>query len=65
MDLAHSFVAQVVAARATDRRFAATETEIRDAERRVAARRTTAAAASGRSEYSERGRHAAPRRTHA
>lgn len=65
MDLAHSFVAQVVAARTTDRRFAATENEIRDAERRVAARRATAAAASGRGEYSERGRHAARRRTHA
>lgn len=61
MDLAHAFVAQVVAARATDRRFTATEAEIRDAERRVAARRTTAVAASGSRQYSERGRHAAPR----
>ncbi|MDQ0575962.1 hypothetical protein [Agromyces albus] len=65
MDLAHAFLAQVVAARATHRSFTASEAEIRDAERRVAARRTAAVAASGSRQYSERGRHAAPRQVHA
>ncbi|MBT2516426.1 hypothetical protein J7E29_03180 [Streptomyces sp. ISL-90] len=65
MDLAHAFVAQFVTARATDRRFAATQAEIRDAERRVAARRSQAVGSSGRGEYSERGRHSAPRQAHA
>ncbi|GAA4371523.1 hypothetical protein [Agromyces bauzanensis] len=59
MDLAHAIMAGGLAARATERRFTTTETEIREAERRVAARRTAAAAASGRPEYAERGRHAA------
>jgi hypothetical protein len=61
MDLAHAIAAGGLAARRTERRFTATETEIRAAERRVVERRTAAVLASGRREYTERGRHAAPR----
>jgi hypothetical protein len=61
MDLAHAIAAGGLAAGRTERRFTATETEIRAAERRVVERRTAAVAASGRREYTERGRHAAPR----
>lgn len=61
MGLAHAIMAGGLAGRAPERRFTTTETEIREAERRVAARRTTAATASGRPVYAERGRHVAAR----
>ncbi|MFD4420806.1 hypothetical protein ACFWN7_04780 [Agromyces sp. NPDC058484] len=61
MDLAHAIAAGGLAARRTEHRFTTTEAEIRDAERRVVERRTAAVEASGRREYTERGRHAAPR----
>ncbi|MCD2442687.1 hypothetical protein LQ757_10425 [Agromyces sp. SYSU K20354] len=61
MDLAHAIVAGGLAARRTDRRFTATEAEIRAAELRFLERRTGAVVASGRREYTEAGRHAAPR----
>jgi len=61
MDLALAIAAGGLAARRTERRFVTTEDEIRAAERRVGERRTAAVAASGRREYTERGRHAAPR----
>ncbi|GAA1060904.1 hypothetical protein [Agromyces bracchium] len=60
MDLAHAVNAGGLAGRRTDHRFTADETEIREAERRVARRR--AAAVERRSvAYVERGRHVAPR----
>ena len=63
MSFAHAVAAGFLSARITERRFGArtTETEIREAERRVIERRTAAVAASDRREYTERGRHAAPR----
>ena len=61
MDIAHAIATGVRAARRSERRFAVAEAEIRAAERRVVERRTAAVAASGRREYTERGRHAAPR----
>ncbi|MFF2277343.1 hypothetical protein [Agromyces sp. NPDC058126] len=62
MHLAAAFAAGHLAARATDRRFRTTETEIREAQERVAARRAELVAAqSARRGYAERGRHAAPR----
>ena len=61
MDLAHAIAAEVRAARRNERRFATAEAEIRAAERRVFARRSAEGAASGSHEYTERGRHAAPR----
>ncbi|GAA2028309.1 hypothetical protein GCM10009819_09910 [Agromyces tropicus] len=59
MDLAHAAHAGGLAARRTERRFSATEAEVREAEQRVLRRR--AAAAESRIVYVERGRHAAPR----
>ncbi|WP_353815673.1 hypothetical protein [Agromyces sp. SYSU T00266] len=60
MDLAHALNAGGLAGRRTDHRFTADETEVREAERRVARRR--AAAAERRPlTFTERGRHAAPR----
>ncbi|WP_400999533.1 hypothetical protein [Agromyces sp. GXQ0307] len=60
MDLAHAVNAGGLAGRRTEHRFTADETEIREAERRVARRR--AAAVERRSvPYAERGRHVAPR----
>jgi len=61
MDLAHAFAARGLSTRTTDRRLTTTEAEIREAERRVFERRTAVVAVSGRREYTERGRHAAPR----
>jgi hypothetical protein len=61
MHLAHAVAAAGLAARTTERRFTTTEAEIREAERRVVERRMARVAASGRREYPERGRHAAPR----
>jgi len=61
MDLAHAIAAGGLAARRTDRRFTTTEEEIRAAELRVLERRMAAVAASGRREYTQGGRHAAPR----
>jgi hypothetical protein len=62
MSLAHAFAAGGLSARRTDRRAsAATEAEIREAERRVVARRTGLVVASADRRYAERGRHAAPR----
>jgi len=61
MHLAHAIAAGALSARATDRRFRATEAEIREAERRVVERRRAVVAASAAREYTERGRHAAPR----
>ncbi|KRC58642.1 hypothetical protein ASE14_19030 [Agromyces sp. Root81] len=69
MTLAAAFAAGHLAARTADRRFRATESEIRAAHERVAARRTAVVAAAApapapaaaRREYTERGRHAAPR----
>lgn len=61
MHLAHAIAAGALSARTTDRRFRATEAEIREAERRVVERRRAAVAASAAREYTERGRHAAPR----
>ena len=60
MGLAHAFAAGGLAARHTERRFRTTEAEVREAEQRVIERRT-AVVASARREYTERGRHAAPR----
>lgn len=73
MSLAAAFAAGHLAARATDRRFRATEAEIAAAHERVAARRTAlvmaaapvaapaAPPALAPRAYTERGRHAAPR----
>jgi hypothetical protein len=71
MHFAHAIAAGGFAARLTERRFIASDAEVRQAEQRVIARRAAAAsgavpvAASGaahaRREYQERGRHAAPR----
>ena len=61
MSLAHAFAAGGLAARHTERRFRTTEAEIREAEQRVIERRSAAVEASVRREYTERGRHAAPR----
>ena len=61
MVIAHAIAATGRTARTAERHFTAIETEIRAAERRVVERRTTGAAASGSREYTERGRHAAPR----
>ncbi|MFB6611869.1 hypothetical protein ACFCVO_16190 [Agromyces sp. NPDC056379] len=65
MSLAAAFAAGHLAARATDRRFRATEAEIDAAHERVAARRralvAVTAPAPERRDYTERGRHAAPR----
>ncbi len=61
MSLAHAFAAGGLAARHTERRFRTTEAEIREAEQRVIERRSAAVEASARREYTERGRHAAPR----
>jgi hypothetical protein len=63
MSLAAAFTAGHLAARATERRFRASEDEIAAAHERVLARRSAAAAAaaSARRAYTERGRHAAPR----
>jgi hypothetical protein len=60
MDLVHALAAGGLAARATDRRFTTDEGEVRAAERRAVARREALVAAR-RPEYSERGRHVAPR----
>ena len=60
MSIAHAVAAAGLAALATDRLHKTTETEIQAAERRVLERRA-AQAASERREYTERGRHAAPR----
>jgi len=61
MGLAHAFAAGGLAARHTERRFRTTEAEVREAEQRVIERRTAVVVASARREYTERGRHAAPR----
>lgn len=65
MHLAAAFAAGHLAARATDRRFRTTETEISEAHERVARRRAAIVAAQpapvARRDYAERGRHAAPR----
>jgi hypothetical protein len=61
MRIAHAIAVAGLAALATDRIHTATETEIRAAEQRVVERRTPDAVPSGRREYTERGRHAAPR----
>jgi len=71
MSLAAAFAAGHLAARATERRFRATEAEIVAAHERVVARRTAAAPLLAptptptptptRRVYTERGRHAAPR----
>jgi hypothetical protein len=63
MSFAHAVAAGFLSARITERRFGArtTEAEIREAEQRVIERRTAAVSASDRREYTERGRHAAPR----
>ena len=72
MSLTAAFAAGHLAARATDRRFRATEAEIAAAHERVAARRSAlvavaapdsarAPAAAAQRDYTERGRHAAPR----
>ncbi|MFC9561240.1 hypothetical protein [Agromyces sp. NPDC056965] len=68
MSLAAAFAAGHLAARTTDRRFRATEAEIDAAHERVAARHralvAVAAAAAPtpeRRDYTEHGRHAAPR----
>lgn len=61
MSLAAAFTAGHLAARATERRFRATEVEIAAAHERVLARRSAAAPAPARRVYTERGRHAAPR----
>ncbi|HEU0182840.1 MAG TPA: hypothetical protein VFR16_11670 [Agromyces mariniharenae] len=61
MDLAHAIAAGGLSARTTDRRFRATDDEIRDAERRVVERRRAVVEASGARVYTERGRHVAPR----
>lgn len=65
MSLAAAFAAGHLAARATDRRVRATQAEIAAAHERVAARRTAlvtaAAPARAPRDYTERGRHAAPR----
>lgn len=61
MDLAHAIAVGGLAARRTDRRFRAGEEEVRAAEQRALARRSARAAASARREFTERGRHAAPR----
>jgi len=61
MSLARAFAAGGLAARHTERRFRTTEAEIREAEERVVERRTAVVVASARREYTERGRHAAPR----
>ncbi|WP_136707891.1 hypothetical protein [Agromyces sp. H66] len=60
MDLAHAIMAGGLAARTTERRFTTTETEIREAEQRVAARRAAMTTASAPREYPGRGRHSAP-----
>jgi hypothetical protein len=61
MHLAHAIAAGALSARTTDRRFRATEAEVAEAERRVVERRRAAVATSAAREYTERGRHAAPR----
>ncbi|HET6672542.1 MAG TPA: hypothetical protein VFG92_04130 [Agromyces sp.] len=61
MDIAHAIAAAGLAALATDRLNRTTETEIREAARRVIERRMARVAASDRRAYPERGRHAAPR----
>ena len=61
MTIAHAIAAAGLAALATEHRFTTTEAEVREAERRVLERRAAAVAASGRREYTERGRHSAPR----
>ncbi|MFF2271106.1 hypothetical protein ACFVTX_02470 [Agromyces sp. NPDC058136] len=68
MHLAAAFAAGHLAARATDRRFRATEHEIREAHERVVTRRearvlaaSPAAPVRAPRDYTERGRHAAPR----
>jgi hypothetical protein len=67
MSLAAAFTAGHLAARATERRFRATEVEIAATHERVVARRTALVTipapgtARARREYTERGRHAGPR----
>jgi hypothetical protein len=71
MSLAAAFTTGRLAARATDRRYGAgrarreterRELEVRQAERRVLARRSAVAPpVTAAREYTERGRHAAPR----
>jgi hypothetical protein len=61
MDLAHALALGGLAARRTERRFRTDDAEVRAAEQRVLARRSARAAASARREFTERGRHAAPR----
>jgi hypothetical protein len=61
MDLAHALAVGGLAARRTERRFRADHEEVLAAERRVVERLTARAAASARREFTERGRHAAPR----
>ncbi|GAA1502928.1 hypothetical protein BJ978_003086 [Agromyces terreus] len=63
MNLAAAFFAGHLAARATDRRFRATEREVLAAQERVTARRTARVAATARHDHGERGRHLAPRPT--
>jgi hypothetical protein len=60
MDLSFATGAGRLSPRVTDRRRATTEAAVRDAERRVL-ERATATRAAPRREYTERGRHAAPR----
>ncbi|UOQ88626.1 hypothetical protein MUN74_15325 [Agromyces endophyticus] len=68
MSIAAAFAAGHLAARAADRRFGTTESEVRAAEQRVAARRAalvaadaTARVAPAKRDLTERGRHVAPR----
>jgi hypothetical protein len=61
MDLAHALALGGLAARRTERRFRADDAEVRAAEQRALARRSARAAALARREFTERGRHAAPR----
>ena len=61
MSLAAAFAAGHLAARATERRFRSTESEIAAAHERIVARRTGAATVPAPRLYAERGRHAAPR----
>lgn len=61
MHLAHALALGGLAARRTERRVRADDDEVRAAQQRALERRSARAAASARHEYTERGRHAAPR----
>jgi hypothetical protein len=61
MSFTHAIAAAGLAALATDRLSKTTAGEVREAERRVIERRMAAVAASTRRDYTEHGRHAAPR----